>query len=125
MDPEKRIRFAELLELHISNIIKKRFVNEQLTPVLMRQIRETIREQITTVFDRGNHKLEVKSITWLTDQYFKAVKLNSELMEELIILNEYKLTELPYHDIQLLRNLFTNTRLSAALDEEYVRRSQS
>jgi len=122
----KRVRFAELLELHISNVIKKDFLNRALTPTLMREIRETVRTQIDKVFIPSKHNISPHARLWLADQFFKSIKFNgSESMDEQVIIHEYKLSELPYSDVQLLRNLFNETSLAEVLEEEYVRRSAS
>lgn len=118
------IRFAQLLELHVTNVITKKFVNEQLTPLLMRQIREAIRAAIENVFVKSKHNLSNAALTWLTDQYFKAIKLNGEMtMSDQVVIHEYKLSQLPYHDIELLRNLFNETAMAPELEKEYRTRS--
>lgn len=120
-----RIRFHQLLEVQLNNILKK-FVNEQLTPTLMRRIREAIRTQLEDVFSRSRCNLSSNALTWLTDQYFKAIQLNEDqLMSDQVVINEYKLHELEFNDIQLLRNLFLETKMGPELDVELKRRSAS
>ena len=122
---DKRIRFHQLLELQLNNCLKK-FLHEQLTPALMRSIREEIRSTINGVFSKSTHKLTTEATTWLTDQYFKGIRLNEEqLMSDQVVINEYKLSELEFNDIQLLRNLFIDTTMGPELDAELRRRSAS
>ena len=74
----------------------------------------------------GSHKLSANALTWLGDQYFKAIKINDDqLMSDTVVINEYTLTELEFNDIQLLRNLFSGTRMGPELNEELQRRSVS
>lgn len=122
----KPIRFAQLLTLHVNNTIKTNFLNEQLTPDLMKSVRDCIRKTISDVFQRSTHKLETESLNWLSNQFFKAIEVNGDQkMGDLVVINEYKLADLPYHDIQLMRNLFNETLLSNELEDEYRRRSAS
>lgn len=124
-DENKRIRFHQLLELQLNNSLKK-FLHEQLTPVVMRSIREEIRATIDGVFSKSKHRLSPDATTWLTDQYFKGIRLNDDqLMSDQVVINEYKLTELEFNDIQLLRNLFNETVMGPELDAELKRRSTS
>ena len=48
---KKRVRFADLLILHINTLIKQKYLYEQMTPTVMRAIRETIREKINMIFN--------------------------------------------------------------------------
>ena len=126
MSDAKRIRFHQLLETQLTNSLQKKFLNEQLTPALMRSIREMIRQQINDVFSKSRFKLSADATTWLTDQYFKGIKLNDDqLMSDQVVINEYKLSELEFNDIQLLRNLFLETTMGPDLDAELRRRSAS
>jgi hypothetical protein len=122
----KHIRFHQLLETHLNSIIQKRFVNRALTPEMMREMRNAIHETIGGVFAKSSHKLSANALTWLGDQYFKAIKINDDqLMSDTVVINEYTLTELEFNDIQLLRNLFSGTRMGPELNEELQRRSVS
>lgn len=122
----KPVRFHQLLEQQLNAILKKRFLNEALTPPKLREIREAFREQISGVFEKSTRRLSPKATTWLTDQYFKAVKVNDDqLMTDMVVLNEYKLSELEFNDIQLLRNLFNETIMGPELEAEYRRRNVS
>lgn len=124
----KHVRFTQLLELHLNKVIKKEFDNKDLDPPTLRAIRDRIKLLIGGIFDKSAHKLDERSVVWLTDQYFKVIKVDDDYdMVNLVILNEYKLEDLPYHDIELLRNLYSSSSAPwvSMLDAEYRRRSQS
>lgn len=122
---DKRIRFHQLLELQLNKRIQK-YQHEPLTHVTMRAIREDIRDLISSTFGKSKFKLSTNATTWLTDQFFKAIRINEEqTMAEQVVINEYKLSELDFDDIQLLRNLFNETTMGPALDAELRRRSAS
>lgn len=122
---DKRIRFHQLLEVKLNTALKP-FLFKELTPPTLRQIRETLREQIDGVFSKSKFKLSDRATTWLTDQYFKAIKINDDQqMTDMVVLNEYKLSELDFNDIQLLRNLFLETKMGPELDAEFRRRNAS
>lgn len=121
----KNVRFSILLEASLQTLLEK-FLREALTPALMRQIRDAIKNQIVSTFSKSNQKLSSEAVTWLTDQYFKAIKVNDEKsMSDLVVINEYKLSELDFNDIQLFRNLFLDTTMGPELDAELRRRSRS
>ncbi len=122
----KPVRFAKLLEQHINNVVKKLYLNEQATSTVLHSIHATVRREIDTVFLKSTFKLSEESRSWLTDQFFKSISINGEQsIGDRVITNEYKLETLPYHDIELLRNLFNETAIGPYLEEEYRRRSQS
>lgn len=122
---KKHIRFSQLLEVHLKGVLK-RFLHEQLTPEVLRSIRDSIQSAIADVFEKSSHKLDARSINWLAHRYFAAVKVNDDQsINDMVVINEYKLSELPYDDIVLMRNLFDRTILAPDLDAEYRLRSQS
>lgn len=125
MSEAKPIRFYQLLEQQLNREIKKH-VSAGLTPETMRRIRESIRQIINGVFSKSNHKLSEPATTWLTDQYFKGIRVNEDqLMSDCVVINEYNLSELEFNDIQLLRNLFLETQLGESLDKEFRQRNAS
>jgi len=123
MPERKQVRFYALLEESLNKSIGK-FCNEALTPGLMRQIREEIKGQITRLFEASSHKLSFNAQTWLTDQYFKNIKVNDDQsMSDLVVINEYTLTELEFDDIKLLHDLFLDTKMGPGLVTELKRRN--
>lgn len=123
---DKSIRFHELLEIKLNDTLTKEFSLEGLTPALMKSIRSAIQEQIRDVFSKSSHTLTPNAITWLGDQYFKSIKLNSnQLMADLVIINEYKLSELEFSDIKLLYNLYRDTKMGPELIDEMRTRNAS
>lgn len=128
MAEQKYVRFTKLLETHLNKVIKKEFDNQDLNSATLRLIRDRLKEQIAGIFNKSSHKLHEHTIVWLTDQYFKAIKIDNEFdLAEMVFINEYKLEELPYHDVELLRNLYSTSTAPWAelLEVEYRNRSQS
>lgn len=120
------VRFYELLSLHLNNVIKKRFTNCSLDPKTLREVRDVVREQVSGVFGKSSLNVSPEAVNWVANQFFKAIRFNDDQsLAELVIINEYKLTEMPYLDIELLKNLFSGTTLGVELREEYDRRSQA
>lgn len=127
---EKHVRFAELLVLHLNTKIKKSFPQgTSVTPERLREIRDCVRNTCAEVFSKSSHKLSPDAINWVANQFFKSIKVSTTdgdvTVKDLVIINEYKLSELPYHDIQLMRNLFNETEMAQELHEEYKRRGVS
>jgi hypothetical protein len=119
-------RFAQLLTQHIENTVSRKFTNEHLNNAVMHQVRQTVRGIIDNVFDRSNHELSETGRAWLVNQLFKRIKVNGDqLMNDLIVINEYKLAQLTYHDVELLSGLFDQTDLAAELNDEYRTRRAS
>lgn len=92
----------------------------------MREIRVGINESISSVFSKSKYKLSQEAIMWLSDQYFKRIKISKDqTMSDQVVINEYTLSELTFDDIQLLRNLFIETQMGLELDNELRKRSLS
>ena len=125
----KPIRFAELLELHIINQVNKKFAGQkrQLDNAALHEIRDLVKEQVYGIFRKSTHTVTDLGLNWLSNQVFKTLQIGTtegkKPINELVIFNEYKLSELPYSDIQLLRNLFNETTMATELEEEYRKRS--
>ena len=119
-------RFAQLLTQHIENTVSRKFVHVQLTNAVMHDIRQTIRTIIDNIFERSSHKLSETGRAWLANLFFKRIKVNDgERMNDLIVINEYNLSQLTYHDVELLSGLFDQTDLAAELGDEYRTRRAS
>lgn len=129
MAEQKHVRFADLLTLHVSNTIKKKFINEQLNPETLRSIRDCVHMTIKEVFHRSSHRLSSEALNWIGNQYFKAIQIGSvegkQTINDMVVVNDFKLSEMPMSDIVLMRNLFNETNMSSELEAEYRRRSTS
>jgi len=126
----KHIRFTQLLETHLNSAIQKEFNGRpELTTNVLREVRDTLKEKITSVFTRSQkHKLTPDSIGWLTNQYFKSIKVADDVhVSDLIVINEYSLSDLPYHDIEMLHNLYSDSKAPwvTELREEFKKRMTS
>ena len=116
------IKFYKLLEVHLDNVLQKTLKSsehKELNPLLMREIRNNLRSSIEQVFNKSKYKISTEAITWLTDQYFKRIKINdSQVMSDQVVINEYKLSELTQTDIQILRDLFVEVDFGQSLEDE-------
>lgn len=122
----KHVRFAQLLEQRLAASIIRQFSRIPIDDDVIRAMRDCIREEITDVFARSTQHLSFEALAWLSDQYLKCVRANdSQVIGDLVIINEYRLDSMPFRDIELMRNLFNETLLGPMLEEEYVRRSRS
>ena len=125
----KPIRFAELLEQHIVNQVNRKFATSgaMLNNDTLHQIRDLVTEQVSGVFRKSSHQVGNLALTWLSNQIFQTLQIGTtdgkKSIRELVIFNEYKLSEMPYSDLQLLRNLFNETTMGPELEEEYRKRS--
>jgi len=117
-------RFYQLLEQRFNDILKsENFFQKELTPALIRNIREAFLSQLNYLFSRSNHKLSQLAQVWLCDQYFKEIKINdTQVMSDLVVINEYTLDELTLTDVTLLNDLFSMTKLGPILKENVEKR---
>jgi len=126
--PSGHIRFSKLLEQHLTHVVQKFVTSGQLlTPNLLRELRDAIRTTIVGIFSKSSRAPSLEAMNWLADEYFKAVNVatseGTSSVAELIIHNEYKLSDMSYSDIELLHNLFNGTKMGAKLEQEYARRT--
>ena len=125
----KPIRFAALLEQHIVHKVNKKLSvgKTVIDNKALHEISDLVRELVHGIFGKSSHKVTEPGLNWLSNQLFKNIELKTnegnKPIEELVVFNEYKLADLPYSDIQLLRNLFNETAMGPELEEEYKRRS--
>jgi hypothetical protein len=129
MTQQKLARFADLLTLHVSNTVKKNFLNESLNSRTLHAIRDCVHKTIADVFNRSSHRLTPEALNWVSNQYFRAIQIGStegkQSINDMVVFNDYKLADMPFSDIQLMRNLFNETAMSAELEAEYRRRNAS
>lgn len=120
-------RFVELLNQHVVDTVQRKFEHQQLNPTTMRQIRDAIREVVDRVFTKSpKYNLTETGRAWLTNQYFKRLEVNGgQSMNDLIVINEYKLSQLSYSDVKLLHDLYDQTDLADELNAEHRARSAS
>jgi hypothetical protein len=125
----KPIRFAALLEQHIVHKVNKKLSvgKTAIDNKALHEISDLVRELVHGIFGKSSHKVTEPGLNWLSNQLFKNIELKTnegnKPIEELVVFNEYKLADLPYGDIQLLRNLFNETHMGPELEAEYRRRS--
>jgi hypothetical protein len=129
---EGRIRFSKLFTLHVNNLIKKYMdvhppgANGDVSTEVLKGLRVVIMEQVDRVFTRGNHRMTAESRSWLADQFFKMIQINgNHYMGDQVVIHEYKLSDLPYDDVELMKNLFDQTMLAEMLNEDFKKRSLS
>lgn len=129
-EEQKHVRFAELLRLALNTKIKKKFASGQtLDHVMLREIRDCVRDTVTEIFSKSKHPISEQAMHWVANQYFKSIQLGTtdgtKTMGDLIVINDHNLGDMSFTDIQLMKNLFNETDMSIALNEEYRRRSAS
>lgn len=119
-------RFARMLEHHILETARKYFNGDQLVEPTLKALHHVIRDRIDRLFAASSYKLTPEARSWLTDQLFKAIRLqHDELVGEYVIMNEYRLDQLTAFDVELLHRLFKDTpTMGQPLEEEIQRRSQ-
>lgn len=130
MEQQTHVRFAELLRLNLNDKIKKKFADGRtVNEAVLREIRDCVRETIASIFAKSSYSLSEKAVNWVSNQYFKSIQLGTPngpiLINELVVINDFPLSEMTFQDIQLMKNLFNDMDMSTALNEEYNRRNVS
>jgi hypothetical protein len=113
-------RFYLLLAQRLNDRLKK-FNFDELTPEALTSVRTEIYQTIDELFMKSKqNKLSKKAITWLTNQYFKQTKWsdNGTIINDLVVVNNFKLSDLSNDDIVLLTSLYSGTLLSTQLEAE-------
>lgn len=122
---DKYIRFVELLEGYLVKVLQKKFGKVTLTNEMLREMRDEIRTRVDGVFDKSSFKLTPEARGWVSNQFFKTIKVSEDqIINDVVVINEYKLSAMPYSDIELLKNLFNETIMGQELLEEYKLRSK-
>jgi hypothetical protein len=117
------IRFSELLEKRLNDVISRKYCYEALTPAALKGIRDTIREVVISIFNKSSYNPSYEMMGWIANQYFRRIQINgSQSMDELVIINEFKLSEMSTFDISLLRSLFSGTTIGSDIELEVERR---
>jgi hypothetical protein len=120
------IRFSELLTQHVNRkIVRCVKDHPNVDPVLLKNIRDIIQDTVSGIFQKSTHKLSYPAMGWLANQYFRSIKLDSTPVDDMIVINDYKMSDMTFNDVQLLRNLFDDTRISSQLNAEFKRRTAS
>lgn len=116
------MRFYELLEKKV-NEVTQGYMFDVLNPDTMRNIRNSIITLIDTTFSKSSNNISHQAKVWLADQYFKNIRINeSILMSDQVVINEYRLQDMPERDINLLHALFKQSFLGDQLIDEHKRR---
>lgn len=82
-------------------------------------LRSEIMHEITTALFNAGLFVTKTGRTWLTDQHFKAIKVNDSLITDLVIMNEFTLDDLDAHDIAILRRIYlgSGSKIERLLNE--------
>lgn len=130
MEPQqKHLRFSELLEEHVLRKVQKKFEHAEINTDMLRSMRGEVHGTVKSIFAKSSLRLSENSIEWLSNQMFKSIKFGTSdgdiPVNEIVVFNDHKLSELPLNDVKLLSDLFDSTKFGAELLGEYRRRAAS
>lgn len=122
---QEKQRFAEMIDIVLTKIIGAYVGWEGNARDFLQEVRHVIFERLNEIFARCNFRLSERSVRWLSDEYFKRVKLNgAQQVGELIILSdEVDVKTIPGSDLEIMTNLFDETDFADVLVKEKRRRS--
>lgn len=119
------VEFNQLLEDRLTEKLAS-FLSKSLTSDIVRQIRNSFKHVINTTCSEYKLNLSEEAVVWVTDQYFKSIKINDNLlMNEQVVINEYQLTELDLGDIVLLYSNFGGSSFGDEITKEFNKRTMS
>ena len=125
--PSKLPRFFALFEMKIVDIVNS-FMLDAMDDAMLHTMRAKILKFTKRIMMTGSNHISPEGAEWLTNQYFKVVKVKAAdgheyTINERVIFNDYSLSELPEHDVRLMNNLFCDsTVVGSVLDKEMTRR---
>jgi hypothetical protein len=125
---ERNLKFSELLVQHIDNKLRKKFSGQLSGPDFDKQVREEVYRLVSTVFGKSSYKLSDPSLRWLSD------KLSATAQKETVAglaelaplsVSNVRLDTLPFREVELMRNLFSEGTIGVELAVEMSRRTLS
>lgn len=121
----KAQRFYELLEKQLVRVITQKHLGKPMTPPVLQEIKKTVVDTITGIFAKSTQKLSPPAMSWLCNQFFKRIRVsNDQLIDDLVVINEHKLSEMSLGDIELMQSLFDETSFGKELSEELASRKK-
>lgn len=109
----------------MTNVLRSKFLNKSIDDVMLKEMKQTMGETISSVFDKSSHKISNLAIEWLTSQYFKITKLTKEdSVSDVVIMNEVSVSELKTNELELLNDLFYETSFGTIISQELERRKR-
>src|SRR6202166_3160815 len=94
------VRFHEILEARFRSTLKK-FMGKNLTPTMLRLVRNAILSDVQRMFQASNVVLSARAMGWVTNQYYLRTGLNGEgIIAELVITNDHKLESFSDDDMR-------------------------
>lgn len=101
------------------------FLNEAITPPVLHKIHNVVRQTLDEILEAdGRYRLGSIARSWITDQCFKAIKINSEQVRDMIVTNDYTLLEIETIEISTMYDFLYDTIMADDLEKELKRRSR-
>jgi hypothetical protein len=114
--------FLDLVAKWLEASLKK-FDLAQLTPEMMKEIRKTIYDGFKNIFQMSSNNVSDPALVWISDQFFKSIKVSDDqLLNDIVVINEYQLKEFSDSDITTLSTLFASAEFGDRIVAERLRR---
>lgn len=119
--------FVELLTKTLNNLLTEKFVGQPINNVTLHQIKQEIKDLLTTTFNKSKTNLSPISIEWLTTTYFKSAFISAgsagnTYISEQIVSNDHQPSDLPLVDVRIISTLFHDTDVGDIMSEELNKR---
>lgn len=122
----KHVRFYELMETKLNAVLKSVKLDGDLTKSTLSTVRNAIYEELNAVINKNKTRLTDEAVWWLTDMYFKSIKINDSMfMSDQVVIHERTMGDLSFNDVILLSDLYNDHSFGTELLAERKRRCTS
>lgn len=122
---DEPITFHDSLQHAVISTVRERFIFSEFSPATLKSMRESIKECVRTHVESRSLLLGEAAVTWLTDQFFKRLRVNAEqLIADLVVINEWSVRELAGNDIITLSDLLRGSPLEKEIERQLLPSSQ-
>lgn len=120
-------KLAHVLHTKIDSAMTE-FMGQSFVRETITQMKEIIQSLVIKTFNDGAETLGPKAVSWLTNQFLRNVKGKDEdgefLLSEVVLFNDYELSELKHDDVVLLESTFRDEAFCKPLTE-FLKKARS
>lgn len=120
--------FSNLTETIEKSINMKmlEFSGNSLTIDVLKKIRDSVRQIVECTIANYQINLSKSAIILIANYFFKQIKINDiTTINEHILINDYKISELSKQDLKLISNIFFDLEICDEINKELLRRNSS
>jgi hypothetical protein len=121
MNNSFRGTFSDYIEEYLNYNLNS-FVGSGLNRESLISIQRMIYDKLNEIFLKCNFSLEEKTVQFISDQYFKNINFNSNIMTPIEI--ENNINKISNSDLDMIMKLFHDTDFASEIENEISRRAR-